>query len=195
MTEVEARTMLREMLRGIIDRPEYPAGTTKLKIFNDILDDLGIPTTARSKANVAEKFGGAKIKKSWTLYGTAADCLDRLSNNLQDFINIKFHDDGVDALRVGESINDIPINIWPDRGLIGAPEVTIKGMDCKCLLRHDIHVGTLINVKSDTVASLKQSGNYVVRKVQHKGSNRDGEFATMLNCVYPLAESNARSLQ
>lgn len=195
VTEVEAQTMLREMLRARINRPEYPAGTAKINIFNDILNDLGIPMTARSKSKIREKFGSAKIKKSWTLYGSAADCLDRLSNNLPDFINIKFHDDGVDALRVGESINDTPIKIWPDRGLIGTPDVTIKGLDCKCMLRHDVHVGVLINVKSKTVASLEQTGNYVIRKVQHKGSNRDGEFVSMLSCVYPLSESNVRSMQ
>ena len=192
VTEIEAQTMLREMLAARISREApYPAGTKKLKIFEDILNDMAIPMTAKSKESVRTKFGGATIKKSMTLYGSASDCLDRLSNNLQDFINVKFHDDGVDALRVGESINDTPIDI---NSMIGTPEVTIKGLDFKCQLRHDLHVGILVNVSSETVASLEQSANYVIRKVQHKGSNRDGEFATMLSCVYPIDESNARAM-
>jgi hypothetical protein len=190
ITEIEGMTLLREILEAKVTRKTpYPAGTPKFQIFKDLLDDLGVATTARSLNRVRVIFGNATIKKSVTLYGSAAEVMNRLNKDLSDYINVRFTDDGVELLRIGEAINTVPIKLWPGLGLLGTPEITIAGCNFKSLLRHDIQIGTLCSVRSETVDALKSSGNYVVRRLQMKGDNREGEFTSNYQAVFPNSEA------
>ncbi|MBT4263800.1 MAG: hypothetical protein HOD85_06275, partial [Deltaproteobacteria bacterium] len=62
ITEIEGMTLLREILEAKVTRKTpCPAGTPKFQIFKDLLDDLGVATTARSLNRVRVIFGNATI--------------------------------------------------------------------------------------------------------------------------------------
>lgn len=185
ITELECHTFIRELLTAKISRAtSYPKGTRLINIVKDLLSDLGLTVTKRTKTYLQKKLGSKVIQKSMTMQGSAAEALNRLSRNLSDYINCHITDEGIDLLPVGVASNSVPITLSKKTGLIGTPEITHRGIVCTHLIRHDINISTKILVISDTVESLKTGGTYVVDKVTYRGDNRQGDFLVDIQAVY-----------
>ena len=188
MTEIIAVPEIARLLTATVSRAQpYPKGTPKASIFFDVIDDLNIPLNSQEKSKVLEILGTAQIKKSWTLYGSAVDVLNRLSKQWKEMINVRYYGNKVSTLVVGESVNTVPVKI--NRGnLIGSVEVTDGGVKFKAQLDGELNLHKLVDVESATVDDLTTSGKYVTTMVNHRGDNRQGDFSTSCACVFPNSE-------
>lgn len=188
ITEIITAPEIARLLTAVINKKQpYPAGTLKSTIFFDVIDDLNIPVNSQEKVKVLDILGFAVTKKSWTVFGSAVDVLNRLSNQWKKMINVRYIGNQVSMLVAGDSVNVIPIKI--NKGnLIGAVEVIDSGVKFKVQLDGGINRSKLVDVESATVDDLTTSGKYVTTLVNHRGDNRQGEFATSCTCVFPNSE-------
>lgn len=188
ITEIITTPEIARLLTANLTRDvPYPKGTLKADIFFDILGDLNIPVNNQEKSKILSILGTAPIKKSWTMFGSAADHLSRLSDQWRGMINVRYQGNRASLLTAGETINAIPIQINAGN-LIGAIEVVDGGVKFKVQLDGDLTRNKLVFVKSETVDDLTTSGNYATTNINHRGDNREGNFATSCSCIFTNAE-------
>ncbi len=73
------------------------------------------------------------------------------------------------------------IKLSGESGLIGTPEPTIPGMNCKSLLRPSLEAGGFVMVESVKLPDI--TGVYRIVNLTHSGSNRGDEFYSNIEGV------------
>ncbi len=63
-------------------------------------------------------------------------------------------------------------------GLVGSPTLTDNGVRVKMLLDHGVRLAQPVRIESEVV-----TGPFKVTAITHRGDNREGDFATELECV------------
>lgn len=187
ITTIEAQPEIARLLSAEISQTVYTKGTPKITIFLNLLNDLNIPTQSTELSKIRTFFGSAKISSSWTLFGSAPEVLARLSKQWRNLINVRYQGNQVSLLPVGESLNEVPIEI-NKTNIIGSPSVIDSGLNFSVQMNPDITLQTLVHVESETVNDLTTSGNYVAVNVNHRGDNRQGDFITQIRGIFPNGE-------
>ena len=67
----------------------------------------------------------------------------------------------------------------PSSGLILSPEKTEKGIKAQCLLRHEIHTGSLIQIESENI-----NGLFLITNVTHEGDSDGDKWYTNIEAQY-----------
>lgn len=101
------------------------------------------------------------------------------------FLQYTLEDDGPFVIRVASAMNPddppraIP-EISPTTGLIGTPRITDSGVEIRSLLNPKIKIFERFNVSSESTdgSLVLLDRQFVARKVEHFGSNRDDDFYT-----------------
>ena len=187
ITTIEAQPEIARLLSAEVSQTVYTKGTPKITIFLNLLKDLNIQTQSTELTKIRTFFGTATISSSWTLFGSAPEVLSRLSHQWRSLINVRYQGNQVSLLPVGESLNEVPIEINKSN-IIGSPSVIDSGLNFSVQMNPDITLQTLVSVESKTVDDLTTSGNYVAVNVNHRGDNREGDFITQIRGIFPNGE-------
>lgn len=137
--------------------------------------NLKVPLKMASKAAAAERI------KSVTLDCTGLQAMRALREYFPGVINI-FMTGGVLHVTDGSAASSgSVIKLSGESGLIGTPEPTIPGMNCRSLLRPSLEAGGFVMVESVKLPDV--SGVYRIVNLTHSGSNRGDEFYSNIQGV------------
>jgi len=160
-----------------------------LTIINDITGEnrSDASLSSESIAFVRSELGNERFKDTTTFEGAAAQIIETIEKGLLGRINILFDDAGITMQPVGKADNILAIRYAPRTGLIGTPQVTVVGVDFVVALDNELKINVPVNIQSDTVRSLNDGVDYVVKKVIHQGINRaDGDWQSRVESIFPI---------
>lgn len=85
----------------------------------------------------------------------------------------------VNIRKISEPFGNDIILLSPSSGLILSPEKTEKGIKAQCLLRHEIHTGSLIQIESENI-----NGLFLITNVTHEGDSDGDKWYTNIEAQY-----------
>lgn len=155
------------------------AKTFNLHYSNDAINEL--PTTVLS---------------NFSFFGRSTDLMDKLLQPL----NWQWFEDNGELVfsKVGNAVNnsnDDVIVLNSNSGLIKTAMQTDKGVNVVALLNPQVKAGSIVKIESDVIQnsayntynvlspSKNTEGYYKVIQITYSGTNRDGNFEMMLQCV------------
>lgn len=164
--------------RDLVESISYAKGTRASYILRNLINKLGLPVAVFS------------VKRDH-IYTDAVTVDGGIMQNIKSYAKVC----GVSAYICKSKIYVCPLNyqnstvynVEPDTGLISIAEFeetetnedykdTIRGYECKMLLRHDVYTGCTVKLNTKAV-----KGTYRVREGQH--TYNSDEFLTTLKVV------------
>lgn len=119
------------------------------------------------------------ISTDMTFFGLAVDAIDRLVTDAGGTWSIQ--DGNLEILLQDLPTAEEAVFLTPQTGLIGSPVRTDDGINAEALLNGNIKPGKPLFIQGGTVV-----GFFKPVKVNHSGSNRDGDFKTSVEAT-PIA--------
>jgi len=161
----------------------YSAGTTKQKIFNDLVLAFGIPLANQSVVVSGQYSNG------WAFAGKVKDALSELLESVNK--NWSIQNEQLVVSGSNDVIQRTGLLISPDTGLIDMPESLSdqdekqtenidvpKRFRIKCLLFPQLFPNIELKLQSSTV-----NGTYKVESVSFTGDNYEGDFMSDVQVV------------
>lgn len=185
ITRIECRNIFYELMQLPINET-FAAGQSKEKAVLKILNSIGATVDAQAKTTLRQRLAGQVFKEKVTYSKkTAYNVIEEINKNFFSFINIYFDDIGVSFNPIGLPLDQAPIFYSQENGLLGTPKPHEKGTEFTVLLDNDLKMSAPVTIASDTIRAFFQTGNFVVRRIIHAGTNRsDGVFESRADSVF-----------
>lgn len=170
ITKIEAKDSFKK-LRDVYLSKSFTAKTRESDVIKYVTDKLGLTMGSTKGLHLAKKFYNKGISLSGNIKHVLESHLSPLG--LKYVIN-----DGVfNIVEKNIQINDKPILLDFESGLIGSPEKTEKGYKFKSLMRCDINLGSTIELKSQKV-----NGLFIVQNLEHDGDSSGTNDSWITEC-------------
>ena len=149
-----------------IDRG-FPPGATTKSVIDAIANEMKLPVGAKITQSLKKIYANGL-----TLSGYCRDQLDDIceTNDLEWSIQ----DESLQIVPKTGFVQDTMILINSKTGMVGSPSKTDKGIEFKSLLQPRLNPGRRVKIESRMI-----NGIFKLRKVEHKGDSRDGEFLSI----------------
>ena len=125
------------------------AGATPQQVVSACADAMGV--TVDKSALDLQSFGGA-FPRGKVLFGLARVYLDQVAATANAAGSHWYVENGV--LKFVSTTGYLPgtaVVLSPSTGLIGIPEFTIDGVECRCLMNGAVKIGTAIQLAPDLI--------------------------------------------
>lgn len=149
----------------------FRPGTQMSAVLNQAAQALGV-----GPGNAAQAFSGTlrggltQFTKGVTLSGRVSDVLDKFVTTAG--LEWSIQDGQIQVLQPKSTTQQLLINLSPDSGLIGSPEMGEKGIvKAKCLLMGGLVPGRKVKLESAMV-----TGFFRIEKVRHSGDTWGSEW-------------------
>lgn len=147
---------------------------TELQVLRKVVDKLN--ESVKVATGTLKGIKDTRINNGYAVSTTFKNILDKIckKQQLQHMIL-----DGVLYIRPkNQPIADEIIKLDYESGLIGSPEPTEEGYKFTSLLRHDINIGSLIEVEAELI-----KGRFVVMNLTHNGELESNQWFTVCECI------------
>lgn len=149
-------------------------GQTDKQVVQQVLKDM--PNT---ESGIQEFTKEQKLPRGKTMVGNSREILAGVAKNQQADWSIQ---DGKLLLlpKTSALANNEGFLIQEGTGMIGSPQKTSDGLEVRCQLNNVMRVGQLCRISS----KIKEySGDFKIKKIQMKGSNKGQDFTNVLTLV------------
>lgn len=177
ITHLTCQSSAMGLYNSFINKPPYAAGTKKLQVINDIIQEM-TQYGDLTKGVITPNLNGS--------FNQAVSVMGESYNVLTQFGVDVFIDGGkINVLQLNEAIGklglQIPI-ISSETGLIGTPIISDEGyVIVNTMFEPTIKLANMVQLKSETAPFF--NGNYKVMSVSHKGvlsTTKAGKLVTTL---------------
>lgn len=147
---------------------------TELQVLRKVVEKLN--ESVKVATGVLKGVKDKRINNGYAVSTTFKNVMDRICRNQ----NLRWGMDlGTLYVRPkDEPISDEIIKLDKESGLIGSPEPTEEGYKFTSLLRHDITIGTLLEVESELI-----KGRFIVLNLTHNGEFESNQWHTVCECM------------
>jgi hypothetical protein len=180
----------------------YAIVNTSLAAGSSQSDHLSAALGAMSTQGVGQSYIGAlpqnQLPRGKVMYGSAKQHIKRIADTNGFVWSIQ--DQKVVFISQSTYLPGIAVVLSSKTGMIGTPQQTVVGVDCKCLLNPQIKIHGRIQIDNASVAQFKldqfnpgsaantpvplnTDGFYYVNVANHTGDNRGTEWYTNLSLL------------
>jgi len=172
-------------------------------------DQLNAALTAMNANGVGQNYVGAlpasKLPRGKVMYGNSRDYIKNLADSHGSTWSIQ--DEQVVFISQGTYLPGTAVVLTSKTGMIGTPEQTVEGINCKCLLNPKLKCHGRVKLDNKSVAKYKinplvlgspantpvpitADGMYYISVAEHSGDTRGVEWYTNLVCLHIDISSN-----
>lgn len=146
-----------------------------IDIVTALAANLGVPLKMQSKAAEATVF------KSVSIDCTGLQAIMTMREMRKGVIDIYLSGGVLYVTDTALSATGNIVKLTGESGLIGTPQPTLSGINCKSLLRPSLQAGHFFYVESKKLPIV--NGEYRIINLTHSGSSRGDEFYTSIEAV------------
>jgi hypothetical protein len=200
ITEIQAADGDRDYREAYVNAP-LPAGSDDEAAVNAVLASFAKIGGTRKGSVVLPR--GSTLTRAKVLTGRARDILHRVAQHYD--ANWSIQDGQLDIIGSQDVLPGTAIVVNAETGMLGAPEITDKGVEVKMLLNPLAAPNVALKLDNDNVkiksyqqyangpkvkakelVSISVDGIYKIYKLTHEGDTRGGEgspWSTLAECV------------
>ena len=147
---------------------------TELKVLREVVKKLN--ETVKVATGVLKGIKDIRINNGYAVSGTFKSVLDKICKNQK--LKWQITDGILNIYPKEQNLSDEIIKLDSNSGLIGSPEPTEEGYKFTSLLRHDINIGTLLEVEAELI-----KGRFIVINLTHNGELDSNQWFTVCECM------------
>lgn len=215
ITRIQCQNIAKETNKKWVEYQVSGSGAmSKADVIIAIIKQVGGKIESSEELYIRTELGADIYKKDEVIKGRFGTIMSIFNKTLERKIFVNWDDAGVTFTPPGiAAIGRITKIIKEENGLINAPKVSQRGVDCDIRLNGDYRISDPVIIQSKTTSRLKlaadnslkvfdptqytapgaiasqksailYSGKMVVTKIIHTGDNRDGDFKTSISSTF-----------
>lgn len=171
----------------------YAVVSTTLAAGSTPQQQMGVCAASMAKMGVQRGYIGGdmaaqRLPRGRVMYGNARDFLRSAAKTTGTTWSVQ--DGRLQVVPLGGLLPGQAVRLNSRTGLIGAPEIDIDGMRCRCLLNPLLQIGGMVQIDEASIAtetSWQQiaggDGVYRLLTVEHSGDTCGNEWSSSLTCL------------